>query len=256
MNCTSDQFKCRLSKTCVSLESRCNSHVDCLYKEDELDCVTLTNGTTVFVTPDHNPVLKSRGYLTHNHKGKWAIHCDSHVHNSHLTELVGQTCVSLGFAGYTRFENVNLGNTSELNIQIVQDTTHDTRKTIAQEQVSLVNMKDNMVDIESVSASNDCVALWIECVPHTSSNKTTVVKPTSVVKPSKHERPTIQPNIIPHVVVPVATDKDKVNDTIGLSKYQWPFSAVVFAEGKPICNGILVSRQWVMIEATCLKLYR
>lgn len=244
----------------MNLNSRCDRIDDCLYKEDELDCITLTNGTTVLVTPDYNPVLKNRGYLTHNHKGKWTIHCDSDRESTLLMQLVGQTCISLGFAGYTRFDHIKIGETGELNIQIVPDTTHDTRKTIAQEQVSLVNMKENMVDIESVAATHDCVALWIECVPHKNSNKTFVIKPTSVISPVLYEkdfvRPVIQPNTVPHVIVPIAENQRKVNDSIGLSEYQWPFSAVVFAEGKPICNGILVSRQWVMVEATCLKLYR
>lgn len=173
-----------------------------------------------------------------------------------MAELVGQTCVSLGFAGYTSFKHTKIGAPDELNIKIVPDTTHDTRRTIAQEQVSLVNMKENMVDIESVAATNDCVALWIECVPHTSSNKTNVIKPMSVLYQVDRERPTIQPNTIPHVVVPTFDNTRKVNDTIGLSEYQWPFSAVIFAEGKPVCNGILVSRQWVMVEGSCLKLYR
>lgn len=259
MTCDSEtEFKCRLSKTCISLTARCDNNVNCFYKEDELDCVTLTNGTTVLVTPDHNPVLKNSGYLTHNHKGKWTIHCDSNLDDSSLTELVGQTCVSLGFAGYTRFENIKVGDTGELSIVVVSNTTHDTRKTIALEQVSLVNMKENMIDIESVAATNDCLALWIECVPHTSSNKTSIIKPTPIIGTlvSNSERPVVQPNTIPHVVVPISKNNTKLNDTIGLSEYQWPFSVVIFAEGKPICNGILVSRQWVMIEANCVKLYK
>lgn len=138
----------------------------------------------------------------------------------------------------------------------MQDAIHDTRRTIAQEQVSLVNMKENMVDVESVAAPNECVALWIECVPHTSSNKTNVIRPRPILKPADYERPVVQPSVVPHVVIPVAASKDKLNDTIGLSEYQWPFSAVIFAEGKPICNGILLSRQWVMVEGTCLKLYK
>ncbi|XP_063702432.1 serine protease nudel [Culicoides brevitarsis] len=259
--CSPDQFKCRLSKTCVNLANRCNNVVDCEHKEDELDCISLTNGVTVLVTPDNNPVLKSRGYLTHNHRGKWTIHCGSthHHHENRVAELVGQTCISLGFAGYSDFKHVNFGKEkNELGVQIVEDPHHDARRTIAQEQVSLVNMRENNLDIESVAMASDCVALWIECVPHTSSNKTNVVKPLPFLRPHDYERPTVQPSIVPHVVVPVPHKhlKDKLNETIGLSEHQWAFSAVVFAEGKPICNGILLARQWVMVEGSCLKLHR
>lgn len=224
-----------------------------------MDCITLTNGSVVLVTPDYNPVLKSRGYLTHNHKGRWTIHCDSSVDHSVQMQLAGQTCVSLGFAGYARIENITIGNTTELDIQIVPDTTHDARKTIAQEQVSLVNMKENLIDIESVASSTDCVALWIECVPHTSSNKTSVVRPTNMYSYSysyDYVRPVVQPNTIPHVVVPVKEGRNEVNNTIGLSEYQWPFSAIIFVEGNPVCNGFLVARQWVMVETTCIHLYK
>lgn len=40
-SCDDNEYKCRLSKQCIELSSRCDGNYNCDQREDELDCCNL-----------------------------------------------------------------------------------------------------------------------------------------------------------------------------------------------------------------------
>ncbi|ENN80783.1 hypothetical protein YQE_02792, partial [Dendroctonus ponderosae] len=62
-----------MSRTCIGQEKRCDGHVDCPHKEDEMDCAfpaALTNGLTIDLDKDGRANLQTKGLLTLYQNGK------------------------------------------------------------------------------------------------------------------------------------------------------------------------------------------
>lgn len=204
-------------------------------------------------------MLTHKGYLTQNDKGNWKMYCNPALKSISSTQLVAQTCMSLGFAGYSQYNDTEIDATMlrTMNISVINDTTVDFRNSIAQEQVSFALSTEGD---ETVKNSNQCTALWIECVPHTNSNRTNVIsdieKSDGMFDEKRFIRPIIDLNKIPHVIVPAQNQWQTFGNEMAFSKYHWSFSAVIYVNGKAICNGVLLSSEWVAVEESCLKLHR
>lgn len=120
---------------------------------------------------------------------------------------------------------------------------------------------------EQVGNIKACIALYVECVPH-SSNMHYGVKPFSalsqkdVIKPElpiMPLKPTFQPDKIPSIIAAFnkTIHKPLKPTTMLLEEVvHWPWSASIYVEGKLVCVGVLVDRYWVITESSCLSLVR
>lgn len=116
---------------------------------------------------------------------------------------------------------------------------------------------------EIIVNKNDCMGLYIECVPHSSGPSASYGATDSFI-PTTHKHntpiiplePTFQPNKKPFIMVnfnktlhtnkPISHDLDE--------QPQWPWSASIFIDGKLVCIGILLDKYWVLTESSCLSL--
>lgn len=111
---------------------------------------------------------------------------------------------------------------------------------------------------EMVGDSKHCVALYVECVPHSTVNVSEQHRQgkitnelDDVVFPIK---PIIQPDKPPIVIVEY--NQTLIDNHFGVEEEHWPWSARIYIDGKLVCIGILLDKYWVVTEGTCLKLVK
>lgn len=108
-DCPEGYFNCRRSRQCVHLDRKCDDTPDCLYKEDETDCLGLSENLSLVVDKTGKPIFESKGFLIENRNGHWSVVC---VNRSE--EMSGKpasrVCQSLGLSGFETFHQVSLGD--------------------------------------------------------------------------------------------------------------------------------------------------
>ncbi|KAL3276424.1 hypothetical protein HHI36_011809 [Cryptolaemus montrouzieri] len=110
-SCRKEEFQCRWSLMCVSMDLRCNGKADCTKGEDEWDCIALTNGKILVLDNDLRPTLNGNGIITVNHFGTWKPYCLSNDTKSDA-EVATNVCNYLGFEEYTGFQKLTIENRS------------------------------------------------------------------------------------------------------------------------------------------------
>lgn len=118
---------------------------------------------------------------------------------------------------------------------------------------------------EQVGNIKACIALYVECVPH-SSNMPYAVNPISkpshrVIKepelPILPLKPIFQPDKIPSIIAAFNNTIYKpIKQPTMEESVHWPWSASIYVEGKLVCVGVLLDRYWVITESSCLSLVR
>ncbi|XP_015184626.1 PREDICTED: serine protease nudel-like [Polistes dominula] len=109
--CTDDEFLCSRSKTCIPMSKKCDMKFDCPLKEDESDCLTLSNGKFVNLDNDGIPILNVKGVLTRIQYGTWYPSCHNPVKTQNLSTsilIADNTCKYLGFTKYDKIEEVTV----------------------------------------------------------------------------------------------------------------------------------------------------
>ncbi|XP_026666589.1 serine protease nudel-like isoform X2 [Ceratina calcarata] len=98
--CAKDEFFCKTSKTCIPMSKKCNGVFDCPFREDDLDCFTLTDDQHVYLDANKRPFLNMQGILTQQSKESWQTTCHRprFYQNESTLKLIGQNmCEYFGF---------------------------------------------------------------------------------------------------------------------------------------------------------------
>jgi len=93
--CSSTQFRCPMTDTCLEKEQRCNNKVDCPNGEDEMECVLLVDVENLNNPTTFNYDKNQSGYLVFQHLGEWKPICLKKF----STELANKICSFIGFDG-------------------------------------------------------------------------------------------------------------------------------------------------------------
>ncbi|CAL7938816.1 unnamed protein product [Xylocopa violacea] len=156
--CAEDEFLCKTSNSCIPMSEQCNGKFECKFKEDEIDCFTLTDGQHVYLDANNRPVLNMQGVLTRYNEGKWQPTCHRpRIHRNQSTvTLIGQNmCEYFGFSYQRSSESITAKN-SEL-------------ETIAWREGSPVHQ-----EYSSAASLNEdeetCPGIYVRCAPVLSSS--------------------------------------------------------------------------------------
>lgn len=241
---------------------------------------------------DHEfrPRLHHKGIVCENNHGNWSVKCvrrGSQHENTQLAELV---CFSLGFSGYTFFNVSRVDDKGEIqrardpHVGQVRNDYYQSYLPNARQAGSFgraiykrsTSVIDQMQPHEIIvgAPSKSCSALYLECVPHShvpiddnNSNTTTehpainpeptteninhqTTEPSTSVHPSKdpeHEITTITP-IEPNNEHENATELRIIEDN-----FKAPWLASIYIDGDLKCIGVLLDRQWVLVENSCVE---
>jgi hypothetical protein len=238
VTCKPAEFLCPQSKTCIERTKQCNGEPDCKFKEDELDCVALTDGHSISLDVNGKPFMHTKGVVTRNIESNWKILCDdTGDFTRNGSEIANDICSLIGFKFAKSFNVIEM------------TTTKIDSDSIARNQVMIKVVKEiDKSDIEN------CKALEIECsaVPsntfaihtiHQEKNKKNATKVHSEIQfvPS---HPNDQKNIFVKPINPNSWDH--------LRDFEWPWSAEIFIEGEIVGNGILLDNSWILADKTIL----
>lgn len=276
--CAKKEYECRLSKKCIPVAARCDGHFDCDRKEDELDCIALSDGRKVHIDVNLRPSLNHKGIVSKNTKGEWNVMCVNRLDVlKNGAEMAGQICSILGFSGYSFYNTTAIAHVEkkkEAEKQTLQmqprfakhlHTVYDyephgvfRRHQNSYDFWSEVHddMKHDVHFSEIVGAPKKrCFGMYIECVPHTLIP--VVIPVRDVIKPVKPIKPVIQPDKVPVVVVPFHNktihESKKPETSIVAKEEHWTWGASVLINGKLSCIGVLLDRVWVLVESSCVK---
>lgn len=214
--------------------------------------VALCDGQIVILDVNSRPVLNNKGIVSQNKRGEWNIMCGDTlnlIENGATT--AGQICSLLGFSGYSFF-----------NLTKVESVSIDTRK-LAKRHPQNENEVD--CEYERVGNAQECTALYVECEPHSNSNKpndedpkTFGNKPEKPIIPNIFHHHPIKPIIQPHKKPSVVTtNKNKTEIPLKPSitpDHHWPWSVDIYVDGKLICIGVLLDGSCVVTEKSCMAL--
>nr|XP_022919420.1 serine protease nudel-like [Onthophagus taurus] len=101
--CGPNEFRCRVSSTCVEARKKCDSIPDCPHNEDEWDCFALTDANVLLLDEDLRPHLNTKGIVTFYQKGRqtWTPICfDENNEESEEESIASQICLMLGLNDY------------------------------------------------------------------------------------------------------------------------------------------------------------
>ncbi|XP_011186210.3 serine protease nudel [Zeugodacus cucurbitae] len=213
-DCNDGEFLCPLSKTCVSLQKRCDDIIDCVFKEDEKDCFALTNGKKIILDADRRPVLNNAGIFSRNSHGKWQVVCSHEIpFSEEIVTTAVNVCAQLGFKSL-KFYNTTKFMTQDSIVPIHPDiqkkNTHlrthfsgiaeDNHHFSHAERHFRVNdhaFKARTQFIERVK--DECLGLFVEC--EAKSYKVEPIKTVSAgeaVAPSGLPSSALQPDLETH----------------------------------------------------------
>ncbi|XP_055842461.1 serine protease nudel [Episyrphus balteatus] len=285
-NCTSTQFPCPLSKTCINSTSRCDDIVDCQFKEDEKDCFALTNGREIHLDSLKQPKLQSAGIFSRNFNGQWRVVCSHETdYHEHVAKTAEEVCSLLGFKG-AQFHNtteITQATIVPIDPDLVQmefpksrhavgDSGHFSKHSTHHLTMKLPPVSPRSERLEKSSIGN-CQGLFIECVPKSNGSRPLkTLTPGNEIIPKTLDIPGFKPssNKNPTTISELFADKkdeilDKLNKLIdkkktvlvhdklheGVEKEHWPWLVSVYANGELWCIGVLVDKHWVLVHESC-----
>lgn len=230
----------------------------------------------VLIDLDSRPKLLNRGIVCENINGVWSVKCISREDEHKVKEIIGEVCFSLGFSGYSFH---NLTRTDENGEIVTKPPSIERHSFYSDFRSSLWNSKDlnsrrllkrsipsndsispindNARFEEIVGASEQCVAVFLECIPHS-------VLPIIETKPSITPLIDVNPdNLKPidhrdkpmnHIEELFTTEIPEDLNVPKLTKdFHAPWLGSVLIDGSLQCIGVLLDRQWVIVDNTCVK---
>ncbi|XP_012251446.2 serine protease nudel [Athalia rosae] len=148
--CAANEFHCQRSRECVTMDKRCDRIPDCLFNEDELNCLTLTNGKYVITDLDGIPHHNTEGILSSYEGGKWMPFCIDGREDKPAT-LGKQMCSYFGFGACESFNETRVQNAS---LEVLSSTVSDV---IPYEYSTLFSL--------TTDDEPHCTALYLRCLP-------------------------------------------------------------------------------------------
>ncbi|KAL9904995.1 serine protease nudel isoform 3-T6 [Glossina fuscipes fuscipes] len=221
-DCNLDEYWCPISKICLSLAKRCDSICDCAHKEDERDCIALTDGMEVVLDRNKQPTLKSSGIVTENYQGSWRPLClrDDARNESNIGKTAQEVCSKLGFQEFkfyniTKLEQLNymvpispeidLNTYFKKDVQgVIADNYH--LNYVLEKHAKTVQEQQPSRKLERVlNPSIECVTLYLDC--HVRSSKIEPLK----TKSAGLEKPTNESLLRQYDFTPTLVKYEKPN---------------------------------------------
>jgi hypothetical protein len=108
---------------------------------------------------------------------------------------------------------------------------------------------------ENIEPVIQCVSLYVECQPHSLVNSSDLIHFESAID---HDAASDAILVPPKPIVPVVeqsnkTSIDKEADLPHNEDYTWPWNAEIYVEGTLVCNGVVLDKQWILTEKSCLE---
>lgn len=234
------------------------------------------------------PTLNHKGIVCVNNGGKWSVECVQHDTNKN-TERAGLVCFSLGFSGYNFFnvsrvdENGNIQRRhqpSQERNAYYQDYLQWTERQAGNFGHGIYKRSVHTNDLHHQIESHEiivgapmeqCNALYLECVPHShiptddpeppSIDHTTIIPEPNPPSPDGLNHQTTVPNAEPEhatnsplepTILP-AEHENATKPRIIEDNFRAPWIASVYVDGDLICIGVLLDRQWVLVENSCVE---
>lgn len=244
--------------------------------------VALTDGKTILIDSDLRPKLNHKGIVCENVRGNWSVKCVRRADQIGNTELASIVCFSLGFTGHTFFNISRVDEKGE--IQRRDPPEHE--RSAHYYQAYLPNSRqassfgrfkrnaDPIVPHQHAimvgAPSQICNAIYVECIPHS----TIPVGPPPVPEPdtpkpidgettvSPPPKPTVHPPVDPeheHITLepdhlPDAENGSSTEPIVFEDNFSAPWLASIYIDGELMCLGILLDRQWILVENSCVEL--
>lgn len=240
VTCKEGEFLCSHSKTCIEKSKHCDGEADCAFKEDELECMTLTDGHSITLDINGKPFMHRKGVVTRNIKSHWQIMCN---HNGsswqNSSQFSNDICNVIGFKSAKSFKFIDM-KTSQIDVQ--SDTTRSQGMIRDKAQI-------DRSEIEG------CLALEVECSIAQSSSFAN--HPIQLHKLRRNMTSDFKPEL--HFVPVNSSDQNNfkvktlnLNVWDHLKDFDWPWNADILIEGEITGNGILLDNSWILAEKTSI----
>lgn len=224
------------------------------------------------------PRLNHKGVVCTNKNGKWSVECVTHLSAPKRRALAGIVCFSLGFSEPTIFNATKVNENGEIldrhrpshgRNAYYHDYLHGLERQYGHgiyKRSADTNHTQEIITIET--PNKECKALYLECTAHShiltdDSVSPAPINPTTVIP----EPITSQPDVVTtvpttdlhpeHAHTTNATNSPQIPDTTTLSviedNFNAPWTASVYIDGNLACIGVLLDRQWVLVENSCVE---
>lgn len=257
--------------------------------------VALTDGKSVLIDLDLRPKLRHKGIVCENKNGIWSVKCVKRNEVRANKELIGQVCFSLGFSGYSFHNLTRVDENGEIvtrrplgqnrnnqwnapNARHGWDSSSlNSRRFLYKRSIpSIDSDRHSQQNAETrfeeivVGAPEQCLALYLECVPHSFvpiiepqpdeafPGEVTTESPKPVGPPNNHPA-TPQPNDATSTE-PVQLDptelpeiKNETETQIIKNNFNAPWLGSIYVDGNLSCIGVLLDPHWVLVDNSCVE---
>lgn len=254
--CESDYFLCKRSRACIPFSKVCDSNPDCLYGEDELDCIALVEaGESLPYESSGHVVVQSHGMLLLRSGATWSSVC-----LDDLPEDVGISVCS--YLGYNKLANVSyieaeriLGTASPREALPIKHThrnvsnfyehpsgkTRNTRSVVGEMSSSRVSERLWPVINTSINSDPQNLGFMEHLREMSRSGRQKRDVCTQVVIQCEREA-------CGKATLYYFSRKTPVEMVGGV-----PWAGGIYVDGTYRCGATLVRPQWVITSATCMK---
>lgn len=249
----------------------------------------MTDGKTILLDSELRPKLHHKGIVCENTNGNWSVKCvrrGDQIGNTHLANVI---CFSLGFSGHTFFNISRVDEKGEIHRR---DPPEPARNAYYQDFMPNARQAGNFgrfkrsvdtIDLHQHIQSHEiivgapptlCNAIYLECVPHsvvpiddnnsttdhTTTEPTTPIQPTTL--PSSPPSSSVHPPIDPEhenehtTIQPDRSSDEHANSTeprVFEDNFSAPWLASIYIDGDLMCLGVLLDRQWILVENSCVE---
>jgi Domain of unknown function (DUF1986) len=108
---------------------------------------------------------------------------------------------------------------------------------------------------ESIEPVKQCVALYVECQPHSLVNSSDLIHFEKGDGHAASDAVLVPPKpMVPDQEKSNKTDSGKIIEDLPHNEdYTWPWNAEIYVEGALIGNGVVLDKQWILTEKTCVE---
>lgn len=227
---------------------------------------------------DSRPKLSHKGIVCENVNGTWSVMCVTRRDERKEMGKIGEVCFSLGFTGYSFHNLSRVDENGEIitkrppiqrnNFYLQHlEARRFYKRSISPKDAIIETQNQNVQFEEIVGAPQQCLALYLECVPHsvvpiieiqpTEAPIETTTENKKTNEPSKEQHSDIIPTNPHHeeTITPNAPILPNLNETeTQIDKdFHAPWIGSVFIDGSLSCVCVLLDRSWVLVDNKCLE---